>query len=95
MDFMPWEWAGSAAEFGSPGSSEAAAVYGLRPLSTGEVLDRAFAIYRANFWLFAGLASLAGAFSLMLSAVQLVVHHVLLLHHGIRIATIEQQISGG
>jgi hypothetical protein len=80
---------------GSSGSSEAAAVYGLRPLSTGEVLDRAFAIYRANFWLFAGLASLAGAFSLILSAVQLVVHHAMLLHHGIRMATIEQQISGG
>ena len=87
-----YERAGSSA---SPGSSETAAVYGLRPLSTGEVLDRAFAIYRANFWLFAGLASLAGAFSLVLSAVQMVVHHVVLLHQGIRLATIEQQMSGG
>jgi hypothetical protein len=59
------------------------------------VLDRAFAIYRANFWLFAGLASLAGAFSLVLNAVQLVVHHVILLHHGLAIAAMEQQISGG
>ena len=78
--------------FGSP---ETAAAYALRPLSTGEVLDRAFAIYREHFWLFAGLASLAGAFSLTLNAVQLLVYHVVLLHRGIPMAAIEKQISGG
>jgi hypothetical protein len=77
------------------GSSEAAAAYALRPLSTGEVLDRAFAIYRAHFWLFAGLASLAGAFSLILNAVQLLLQHMTLLHYGFRIAAIEKEISGG
>jgi hypothetical protein len=77
------------------GGSEQAAAYGLRPLSTGEVLDRAFAIYRAHFWLFAGLASLAGAFSLVLNAIQLVVHHIVLLHHGIGIAAVATQIASG
>ena len=29
--------------------------YELRPLTLGELLDRAFALYRRNFWLFAGI----------------------------------------
>ncbi len=80
---------------GAPGYGglETAAAFALRPLTTGEVLDRAFSIYRAHFWLFAGLASLAGAFSLMLNALQLLVHHVVVLHYGFRIAALEQQIS--
>jgi len=69
------------------------AAYGLRPLSTGEVLDRTFEIYRAHFWLFAGLASLSGAFSLILNAIQMVVHHAVLLHYGIRIAGLVTQGS--
>jgi hypothetical protein len=80
--------------YGSLGSSEAAA-YALRPLSTGEVLDRAFSIYRAHFWLFTGLASLAGAFSLILNALQLVAHHMVLLHNGVRIAALVTQLSAG
>ena len=75
------------------GGAEVAA-YALRPLTTGEVLDRTFSVYRAHFWLFAGLASLEGSFSLILNAVQLLVHHVVLLHHGFRIAAAEQQVSG-
>jgi hypothetical protein len=77
------------------GGSEQAAAYALRPLSTGEVLDRAFAIYRAHFWLFAGLASLAGAFGLILNAIQMVVHHIVLLHHGFGIAAVATQIASG
>ncbi len=85
-----------AAEGGAVyGGAEPAAAYALRPLSTGEVLDRVFAIYRAHFWLFAGLAALAGAFSLVLNAIQLVVHHMVLLQHGIRIAGLVTQIAGG
>lgn len=72
---------------------EGVAAYALRPLSTGEVLDRTFAIFRANFWLFAGLASLEGAFSLILNAVQLLVKHVVLLHYGFRIATLVTTFS--
>ncbi len=80
---------------GAPGYGSGAgpSEYALRPLSTGEVLDRTFSVYRAHFWLFAGLASLDGAFSLVLNAVQLLIHHFMLVHHGFRIAAIEAQIS--
>lgn len=37
----------------------------LRPMSTGEILDRAFNIYRNNFALFAGIAILAPAMKLV------------------------------
>lgn len=30
----------------------------LRPLTTGQLLDRTFQVYRQNFWLFAGIAAL-------------------------------------
>jgi hypothetical protein len=36
-------------------------MYELRPLSTGEILDRTFSIYRRRFWLFAGLAVVASS----------------------------------
>ena len=87
--------AASAAPAGVPAreSSERAAAYAMRPLSTGEVLDRTFSIYRSHFWLFAGLASIAGSFSVILNAVQLLVHHLVLLHYGFRIAAYETQGS--
>lgn len=82
--------AGVAPEMGSGWDRSA---YALRPLSTGEVLDRTFALYRANFWLFAGMAALSGACSLGLNIVQLLVRHWVLLHDGFRIATLETQGS--
>ncbi len=33
----------------------------LRPLSLGELLDRAFTLYRANFWVFAGIMAFPAA----------------------------------
>ena len=33
-------------------------MYDLRPLTTGEVLDRTFSVYRSRFWLFAGIAAI-------------------------------------
>jgi len=65
----------------------------LRPLSTGELLDRTFAIYRAHFWLFAGLAALVGAVSLMLNCLQLLAHHLILVERGLRMAALEAQVS--
>lgn len=47
----------------------------LRPLSLGEILDRSFAVYRANFWLFVGIGSLSAAMQLLSNAVQLLVFH--------------------
>ena len=58
----PQDWespATFAAPTTAPASSELAAAYAMRPLSAGEILDRAFSIYRSRFWLFAGLASIA------------------------------------
>ena len=42
-----------------PGQPRRPAMYELRPLSTGEVLDRTFSLFRSRFLLFAGIASLA------------------------------------
>jgi hypothetical protein len=41
----------------------------LRPLSTGQLLDRTFALYRQNFVLFVGIAALAPALYLLMQAV--------------------------
>jgi uncharacterized membrane protein len=37
----------------------------LRPMSTGQLLDHTFALYRKNFWLFVGIASLGPAASMI------------------------------
>jgi hypothetical protein len=42
--------------------------YDLRPLSTGEILDRTFTLYRSRFWLYAGLSSI-GAFVSVLNGI--------------------------
>lgn len=39
----------------------------LRPLTTGEILDRTFFLYRSNFWLYVGLASIAAGASTLVS----------------------------
>ena len=39
----------------------------LRPLSTGEILDRTFFLYRSNFWLYVGLASIAAGVNVLAS----------------------------
>lgn len=47
--------------------------YDLRPLSTGEVLDRTFQLYRSRFALFAGLALLPAAASTISNSARLVI----------------------
>jgi hypothetical protein len=47
------------------------ALFDLRPLSTGELLDRTFQIYRLRFSLFAGLAVLPAGVSVVTQAVRL------------------------
>ena len=79
---------------GPPGiTSEPAAAFEMRPLSTGEVLDRTFAVYRSRFWLFAGLAAITGGFQVIVNALQLLAHHLLLAHYGFQAAKVEAQIS--
>lgn len=45
----------------------------LRPMSTSQVLDRTFSLYRQNFWLFAGIALIAPALRLIAALAQLAV----------------------
>jgi len=39
----------------------------LRPLTTGEVLDRTFFLYRSNFWLYVGISSIAAGVNVVAS----------------------------
>ena len=42
----------------------------LRPLSIGELFDRAFVLYRRHFWLFVGITAVPGVFALALTLLQ-------------------------
>lgn len=76
--------------------------YGLRPLSLGEILDRSFAVYRANFWLFVGIGSLSAVVQLIANAVQLVIFHGIVptpqhgrISFGLNHEMVGRQIGGG
>jgi hypothetical protein len=58
--------------------------FDLRPLSTGEILDRSFQIYRSRFSLFAGVAVLPAAVSVVTQALRLwyYAHQSIHVHHG-------------
>ncbi len=43
----------------------------LRPLSLGELFDRAFVLYRRHFWLFVGITAIPGVFALLGTLAQL------------------------
>ena len=47
--------------------------YQLRPLSTGEILDRTFTLYRARFWLYAGLASISAILTVVVGIAQRII----------------------
>jgi hypothetical protein len=49
-----------------PPAPKPSAMYELRPLSTGEILDRTFSLYRRRFWLYCGLSALAATLSVIL-----------------------------
>ncbi len=61
-------------EVAPAGDHRQQAAYMLRPLSLGEILDRSFAVYRANFWLFVGIGSLSAAAQLVVNAILLVIY---------------------
>lgn len=67
----------------------------LRPLTTGEILDSTFTLYRSRFWLFAGLASLAGAWSVVIQGLQLLLRHLTLIHYGQRAVSAETSGASG
>lgn len=58
--------------------------FDLRPLSTGEILDRTFQLYRSRFTLFAGLAMLPAGVSVITQSVRLwyAAHESLHVHQG-------------
>jgi hypothetical protein len=67
------EWLNGSNSAMGPASGEtysgpqAAVRHELRPLTTGEILDRTFFLYRSNFWLYVGLASIASGVSVLAS----------------------------
>src|SRR5688572_31754904 len=42
----------------------------LRPLTVGELFDRAFMLYRRHFWLFVGITAIPGIFALLMTLAQ-------------------------
>ncbi len=73
------EWLGpehavAAGEFIPP----PAALYDLRPLSLGEVLDRTFALYRSHFWLFAGITAVSASVQVVVQAISLATSHTMM-----------------
>jgi hypothetical protein len=42
----------------------------LRPLTLGELFDRAFVLYRRHFWLFVGITAIPGVFALVVALAQ-------------------------
>jgi hypothetical protein len=49
--------------------------YELRPLTTGELLDRTFYLYRSNFWLFVGLSTIAAGVNVVMELLKLLYQH--------------------
>ncbi len=62
--------AGGQSWAGSESLAQTTSGYDLRPLSTGEVLDRTFQLYRSRFALFASLAALPAGVSFVSGALQ-------------------------
>lgn len=62
----------------------------LRPLTTGEILDRTFFLYRSNFWLYVGLASIAAGVSVLASVGRLTYLHF----KGVAVTSPEAAIAG-
>jgi hypothetical protein len=63
------------------------AMFHLRPLSLGEILDRTFAVYRSHFALFAGMTAVYAAFALVLQLTNLFVKHQVIAHFGRKAGT--------
>ena len=75
------DWLNGSTPGALPHSGEAysrqqpAARHELRPLTTGEILDRTFFLYRSNFWLYVGLASIAAGVNVLVSIARLAFVH--------------------
>jgi len=76
------DWLNGSSPGGQPASAEESHAkprsvvrHELRPLTTGEILDRTFFLYRSNFWLYVGLASIAAGASTLASIGRLAYFH--------------------
>jgi hypothetical protein len=91
------EFMGGAGQFAGgatgAGQEQRGPRYDLRPLSTGEVLDRTFQLYRSRFVLFAGIALLPAAVSTAVGVVRLVITALAGLHPGSGFARAETSVA--
>jgi hypothetical protein len=58
----------ASTSYGDPPPPPRPARYDLRPLSTGEILDRTFNLYRSRFWLYTGIASITACLKVVSTA---------------------------
>jgi hypothetical protein len=79
-------WIGNSADAPAP-----PARFDLRPLSTGEVLDRTFQLYRSRFALFAGLAVLPAGVNVVMQAIRLwySLHQSVRIHTGVNVYKVQ------
>jgi hypothetical protein len=63
----------------------------LRPLTTGEILDRTFFLYRSDFWLYVGLSSIAAGVSVVASIGKLTYLHL----NGVAVSSPNALVAGG
>src|SRR5690349_6399407 len=88
------EFMGGAGQFAAgAGKEQRGPRYDLRPLSTGEVLDRTFQLYRSRFVLFVGIALLPAAVSTVIGVVRLVITALAGLHPGSGFARAETSVA--
>ncbi len=66
------------ADPGQPEPQPTAALFELRPLSLGEILDRTFALYRSRFWLFASISMVSASVHVVVQAISLATAHTLM-----------------
>lgn len=65
----------------------------LRPLSLGELFDRAFMLYRRHFWLFVGITAIPGIFALLGTLAQVGLQQAVLPEGGAQAANPEPRVE--
>ncbi|HUB18790.1 MAG TPA: hypothetical protein VL990_09160 [Acidobacteriaceae bacterium] len=87
--------AGGQSWTGADGPAHTTSGYDLRPLSTGEVLDRTFQLYRSRFALFASLAALPAAVQFVSGTLQILLTTSEHVTHGLHITVVSRPILSG
>ena len=63
----------------------------LRPLSVGEVFDRAFSLYKRNLWMFVGITAIPAVFALAMTIIMQVMQHMMMTN----VATLAEDPDAG